>query len=184
MTDAQIIDLYFVRNQSAISETSVKYGPYCTKIAFNILNDIFDSEECVNETYLKTWQSIPPTRPNHLGAYVGKITRNLAIDRYNKNTAQKRGGYAYAESLDELSECIGDSGSDDYSLKELGSIISRFLRKEKEIHRKIFVRRYFYQDSVSDISEAFGLGISYIKTSLHRTRQKLRIYLQKEGIYI
>ena len=104
MQDSQIIDLYFKRDQSAISETSLKYGPYCTKIAFNILDDVFDSEECVNETYFKAWQTIPPTVPNHLGAFVGKITRNLAIDRYNKKTAQKRGSYSYEESLDELSE--------------------------------------------------------------------------------
>ena len=180
----EIIDLYFKRDQSAISETSLKYGPYCTKIAFNILDDVFDSEECVNETYFKAWQTIPPTVPNHLGAFVGKITRNLAIDRYNKKNAQKRGSYAYEESLDELSECVGNDEAQDISLKELGSVISKFLRGEKEIHRKIFVRRYFYEDSVSEIADKFNLGTSYIKTSLHRTRQKLRIYLQKEEIYI
>jgi len=184
MLDEEIIDLYFARNESAISETSIKYGPYCKKIAFNILNDIFDSEECVNDTYHKTWLSIPPTRPVHLGAYVGKITRNIAIDRYNSKTALKRGGNSYEESLDELSECVGENDFDDIAIKDLGALISDFLRSEKPLLRKIFVRRYFYEDSLSDIALFFGIGLSNVKTSLFRTRERLKKYLQKEGIYV
>ena len=184
MLDDQIIDLYFKRDESAITETSLKYGAYCNKIAFNILGDIFDSEECVNDAYHKTWTSVPPTRPKHLGAYVGRITRNVAIDRYNSRMAQKRGGHAYEESLDELCECIGSEDSVDISLMELGAVISNFLKSEKPINRKIFVRRYFYEDSIEDIAKIARLGVSYVKTSLFRTRQRLRLYLAKEGIYV
>ena len=184
MNDLEIIELYFERDERAIKETDAKYGRLCHSIANNILHNEQYSEECVNDTYHKTWISIPPTRPRHLGAYVGKITRNLAIDRYNAKTAKKRGGYGFEESLDELSECIGDNCSDDISLKDLGSLISNFLRTEKPLLRKIFIRRYFHGENLNDIALTFGLGLSYVKTSLFRTRQKLRIYLQKEGIYV
>lgn len=184
MQDEKIIELYFSRDENAITETAAKYGRYCTQIAFNILKDIFDSEECVNDTYHKVWQSIPPTRPRIFSAFLGKITRNLAIDRYKSKTAQKRGGYSLEESLDELSECVGESGFNDLDLNELGALISNFLKKEKDIYRKIFVRRYFYEDSISDISKGFGISVSYVKTALSRSRKRLAEYLKKEGIFI
>ena len=184
MLDNEIIDLYFKRDESAITETSLKYGAYCNKIAFNILGDVFDSEECVNDTYHRTWTSVPPTRPKHLGAYVGRITRNVAIDRYNSRVAKKRGGHTYEESLDELAECIGKEDTVDICLSELCEVISSFLKGEKQISRKLFIRRYFYEDSIEDIAKTAGLGVSYVKTSLFRTRQRLKIYLAKEGIYV
>ena len=184
MQDDRIIELYFERNECAIKETAQKYGAYCTKIAYNILRDVFDSEECVNDTYHKVWQTIPPTRPRIFSAFLAKITRNLAIDRYNYKTAAKRGGYSVEESLDELSECVGDDDGADTDLHELGSMISAFLRGEKEISRRIFVRRYFYEDSIEEIAKGFGLSLSYVKTSLFRTRKRLASHLEKKGIFV
>ena len=184
MQDDRIIELYFQRDESAIKETAQKYGAYCTGIAYNILRDVFDSEECVNDSYHKTWHTIPPTRPRIFSAFLARITRNLAIDRYNYKTAEKRGGYAVDESLDELTECVGEGDGADTDLHELGSIISSFLRGEKELSRKIFIRRFFYEDSLDAIATGYGLSLSYVKTSLFRTRKRLASYLAKEGIFV
>ena len=184
MRDEEIIDLYFERNETAIVKTAEKYGAYCTRIALNILSDIFDSEECVNDTYHKVWNTVPPTRPNIFSAFIGRITRNLAIDRYNNRTADKRGGYTVAESLDELCECVGANDDAAVDLSDLGQIISSFLKGEKPLIRKIFVRRYFYEDSIEDIASSTGLGRSFIKTSLFRTRKRLAEHLKREGIFI
>ncbi len=183
MQDSEIVELYFQRDESAITETSAKYGAYCKSIAFNVLRDIFDAEECVNDTYHKAWCSIPPTRPTRLGAFLAKITRNLALDRYNKKNADKRGGQT-AVSLDELSECIGTADSTGESLEELGAIISKFLKGEKEITRRLFVRRYFYEDSIKEIAKMHGMSEAAVKTALHRTRERLALYLRGEGVYI
>ncbi len=183
MKDNEIVELYFKRDEKAIKETSVKYGAYCHTVAMNILRDIFDSEECVNDTYHKAWCAIPPTRPTRLGAFLAKITRNLALDRYNKKNAAKRGGYV-AESLDELSECLGSKDSTEETLEELGAIITKFLKSEKELYRRLFIRRYFYQNSISELCSIFDKSPSFVKTSLHRTRERLKIYLISEGVYL
>ncbi len=183
MRDQEIIELYFQRSETAITETSAKYGAYCHTVAMNILRDIFDAEECVNDTYHRAWRSIPPTRPTRLGAFLAKITRNLAIDRYNRKKAKKRGG-EYAESLEELGDCIGVNDSTGETLEELGAIISEFLKSEKELARRLFVRRYFYENSIKQISEIHGISESLVKTTLHRTRARLAIYLRKEGVYL
>ena len=183
LEDSDIIELYLKRDERAIDETATKYGPYCEKIALNILNNQFDAEECVNDTYLRTWNSIPPTLPRIFSAFLAKITRNVAIDKYKSRNAEKR--IANPISLDELSECVGDGTiSDQLEISAIGSAISKFLHGESEINRRIFVRRYFFEDSVRDIAKFYRISESKVKTSLHRTRERLKRFLEKEGIYI
>ncbi len=179
MQDSEIIELYFARDERAIKETADKYGGYCTKIAINLLTDIFESEECVNDTYLRTWNTIPPTRPNIFKAFLAKITRNLALDRLDEKNAQKRGGRVL-ESLDELSECVASEGevTDPIMLAETAEIINEFLSGERELSRVIFVRRYFYLDSVGSIAKFLGIGESRVKTLLFRMRERLREVLR------
>lgn len=184
MRDEEIIELYFARDESAIEQSSEKYGAYCHRIAYNILCDLFDSEECVNDTWLRAWGAIPPTRPSLLSSFLGRITRNLAIDRYNAKNAEKRGGRV-AESLDELEECVGSSEVEDgMALGELAEMISAFLKGESEAARCIFVRRYFYQADIAEIARKYGFSVSNVKTTLHRTRKRLALYLKKEGVLI
>ncbi len=183
LADNEIIELYIKRDESAISETAQKYGAYCEKIAYNILNDKFDSEECVNDTYMRTWNSVPPTIPRILSSFLAKITRNIAIDRYKAKNAKKR--RTYEESLDELSECVGGGDiSDGIEISAIGEAISRFLLGESEISRRVFVRRYFFEDSVSEIAKAHFMTEGYVKTMLHRTRKRLAEFLKKEDIYV
>lgn len=179
-SDNCIIDLFWQRNELAIKEIQAKYGNYCTKIAMNILGDVRDAEETVNDTYLHTWNSIPPTRPNSLSAYVGKITRNLSINKYNARNTQKRSVSEYALSLEELGECISEKVSEIncYGLA-LSQCINSFLQKQKKEHRMIFVRRYFYCDSVEDIKSRFNMSESKVKSVLFRMRNKLKYYLEE-----
>ena len=186
MKDREIIDLYFRRSEQAIEETSVKYGKYCRKIAWNILYSDEDAEECVNDTWLHAWNAIPPTRPVRFSSFLGKITRNLALNMYEKSRARKRGAGETAAALDELAGCI--SGQDDVEKqiddKELAAAIDRFLGELGEQPRKIFVRRYWYMSSVKEIAAEYGMGESAVKMSLMRTREQFRRYLEKEGIYL
>ena len=183
MQDHAIIALYFERNEQAIEETAAKYGPYCNKIAYNILLDVYDAEECVNDTYLRVWNTVPPTVPNIFSAFLAKITRNLAIDRYNKAHSSKRNGVAV--SLDEISECIGDGNfSNDLDAKTLGEAISTFLSREKALARRIFIRKYFFEDTVSLFAQAHGISEGNVKIILHRTRVRLKDYLKREGYFV
>lgn len=184
MQDSDIVELYWQRDESAIAETSRKYGNYCHKIAQNILACHEDSEECVNDAYLAAWNSIPPARPAALAAYLGRLTRNLAINRYKANNAAKRGGGELALSLDELDDCIPDPVAEERSAEELGRLISDFLHAQPATARQAFVRRYFYNDSISDVAQGFGLTVSAAKSMLHRTRLGLRSYLEEHGINI
>ena len=183
MKDKHIISLYWERNERAIAATDEKYGRYLLKISYNILSDIEDGHECVNDTYLKAWSTIPPHRPNILSAYLGKITRDLSIDLFRMRNRQKRGGTQYTLSLDELSECV--SGNDpteavvDHLL--LAEAINRFLRSLSAEQRTIFIGRYYYMDSIRDIASYYGMTEAKIKMSLHRTRIRLKQYLNKEG---
>lgn len=181
MQDNLIIDLFFERNEQAIAETQIKYGSYCKTVAMNILLDENDSEECVNDTYLAAWNSIPPNRPERLGAYLARLTRNISINRYKSRTTERRGGGEFALSLDELDDCVADT---DKSAEELGKIISDFLYGEKKETRRVFVRRYFYGDSIEDIAKRFSFSESKIKSMLHRTRLALREYLTQNGVHI
>ena len=183
MDDKQIVELYWQRDEHAIEATAAKYGPYCMKISRNILEDRADSEENVNDTYLHAWNAMPPQRPAILQAFLGKIARNLALNRYKAKSAQKRQGDALAFSLDELDDCaVSLSGPEsETAATELGASISAFLRTQSEDARSMFILRYFYCDSIEEISSRFGCGESRVKTTLLRTRRKLKQHLIKEG---
>ena len=183
MLDEEIIDLYNKRDESAIDETAKKYGAYCHKIAYNILFDVFETEECVNDTYMRTWNAIPPSIPKIFSAFLAKITRNLAIDKYNSAKAKKRGNLP--ESLDELSEVIGENNiSERLELSELGAAISRFLYGEKELSRRLFVKRYFFEEKIESIAKEHGLTSASVKVTLHRMRKRLSEFLKKEGFFL
>ena len=186
MEDAAIVALYWARDEQALAETATKFGAYCRKIADNILHSAHDVEECENDTWLAAWNSMPDNRPTRLAPYLGRITRNLALDRLDKATAQKRGsGQAFAP-LDELAECVAAPGSveDDFDATETGRLISEFLRTLPEETRNIFLRRYWYCDATADIAARYHLTESKVRVTLHRTRGKLAAYLQKKGVAI
>ena len=184
MQDAQIIELYFARNEEAIAATSAKYNSYCMQIAMNILHSREDSEECVNDTYLAAWNSIPPQRPERLSAYLARLARNLSLNRYKSNHAERRGGGELAISLSELDECIADTAVEDENAEAAGRRISDFLYTLNKETRQVFVRRYFYNDSISDIVHRFGMSDSKVKSMLHRTRIGLKAYLEENGVNI
>ncbi|MDD6094831.1 MAG: sigma-70 family RNA polymerase sigma factor [Clostridia bacterium] len=181
MDDKDILELYLRRDEEAIKQTSDKYRSYCMKIAMNILGSAEDSEECINDAYLAAWNSIPPKMPQILKAYLGKLTRNISLNRYNLMTAQKRGGGDFALSLDELSDCIADSEKDE---EQLAALIDGFLYTQSKKARQIFVRRYFYCDPVAKIAKLFGISESSVKSMLFRTRERLRRYLAENGISV
>lgn len=186
MDDSKIIELYFVRSEQAIAETARKYGRYCHYIAYSILQNDEDSEECVNDTYLRAWNSIPPKRPERLQTFLGKIARNLSLNKWEKLSAEKRGAGQTAVVLDELLECIPDEQRadrvvDDILLKET---LDRFLDGLPSETRKIFVRRYWYMSTVKEIAEEYGISESKAAVTLFRTREKLKNELEKEGIIL
>ncbi len=183
MDDTRIVALYWSRDEQAISETSAKYGAYCQQIAMNVLKNLQDAEECVNDTYLRAWNTIPPQRPTKLGAFLGKITRHLALDRFKARTAAKRQGDSFGVSLEELSECLSSGDFEaETDARAIGEAINGFLRKELPTARKIFVCRYFYGDSIEDICRRFSMTEAKVKSSLFRSRNRLRAHLEKEGI--
>lgn len=182
MDDERIIKLYFNRDEDAIARTSEKYGPYCFRVAENILYDHMDSEECVNDTWLKTWDSIPPKRPQVLKIFLAKITRSLAFNRYTAKYAKKRGGGEIALVLDELSECIGTGDpASEFELCELGETVNEFLKSLPETDRNIFLRRCFYTESVEQVAKRYSMTGAAVMNRLSRTRKKLKQYLMKEG---
>ena len=183
LSDEQIIGLYFDRNESAISETDSKYGAYCNRVAFNVLRDSFESEECVSDTWLHAWNSMPPQRPNILRAFLAKITRNLALNRYEANHAQKRGSGETESCLDELAECVSGGGDplDDAAAAELSKVISSFLKSLPERDACIMVRRFFYTESVKEIAAMYGMTPNAVSVTLNRGKTKLKDYLEKEG---
>ncbi len=183
MDDNQIIELFWQRDESAITETDNKYGKYCFAVAYNILNDDLDSEECVNDTYLRVWNSIPPKRPDVFKLFLAKITRNLSFNRYNAKNAEKRGGTETDLILNELSSCIPskENVEREAEANELGRIIREFARALPERECNIFVRRYFFSESVRDIAKRYGLSESNVSVILNRIRAKLKKQLAKEG---
>lgn len=184
MEDKEIISLYEKRLESAIVESEQKYGLYCRYIAARILPIREDVEECLNDTWICTWNSIPPNKPSDLKAYVGRITRNCAIKKYDRLTADKRAESQYAISLEELSEVLS-GGSEPEELRDCEAIrdaIHRFLRALPKQARIVFVKRYFYMNSICEIADAMGMTSGNVRVLLHRTRDKLRVYLEKEGI--
>ena len=184
MNDLSIIELYFARDEEAIKQTDIKYGKLCHRVAYNILNNNEDSEECVNDTYIGVWNAIPPTRPNNFMAFVCKITRNLSLKRLEAMSRQKR-SQATIVSLDELAEILPDESiADGVSDEDIGKLISDFLRNEKSEIRDVFIRKYYFFDSIGDIARRYDFTESKVKNMLHHTRTKLKDFLIKEGIEI
>lgn len=183
MEDKDIIQMYWDRNEQAIDETSVKYGHYCTSIAMNILNSHEDAEECVNDTYLNTWNTIPPHKPNILSTFLGKIARNLSFNKYKYNHSMKRGGYEISLILDELSEIVSDEETveDNVIRNELIKTINNFLDTLPDEKRYIFIRRYWYSDSITTIANQYGRTENSISVELNRIRRKLCYYLAERG---
>ena len=185
MEDEKIIDLFWQRQEEAISRTSEKYGKYCRSIAFNILRNTEDSRECENDTYMAVWNTIPPTKPNSFFAFIGRITRNLAFNKYDYNRAQKRDA-GMNLILEELEECVPVLGSvkESFEAKETAELINAFLHQMDETGRVVFVRRYWYSDSVSDIGKRMGMNESKVKSMLFRMRNKLKTHLEKGGVVL
>ncbi len=184
MEDHRIVDLYWARSEKAISETADKYGRYCYSIAFNILHSNEDSEECVNDTYLNAWNAMPDQRPSKLCAFLGRITRNLSLKRWEKYTAEKRGAGQVPLVLDELQECVPAAESTDHIVDDLvlADLLNRFLASLNEEKRRIFMRRYWYLSPISEIATDFSVSESKVKMSLLRSRNELKLLLEKEGI--
>lgn len=184
MEDREILSLYLARDEAAITQTAEKYGGYCGSIANNILQNEQDAEECLDDAWLAAWNSIPPQQPENLAAFLGKITRRKAIDRWRRARCQKRGEGSVPAVLDELANCIpaGDSPEQALQHKELSQAIERFLSTLPVTERSVFLCRYWYFDSLASICGSFGFSQSKVKSMLHRTRKKLQQFLQKEEL--
>ncbi len=185
MDDSKIIELFYERSEQAIIELSNKYGSVCTRIANNILNNRQDTKECVNDAYLGVWNTIPPQKPNPLLSYVCRIVRNLAVKKYHANTAAKRNSI-YDAALDELENCFPAAASveDKFDARETARLIDDFLQTLDKENRIMFVRRYWYSDSVSELAELFHMSKHNVSVRLSRTRAKLRKHLMKEGVFL
>lgn len=184
MTDEQIIETYWQRDERAIGESNAKYGKYCFAIAQNILQNREDSEECVNDTWLQAWLAIPPQRPAKLKYFFAKITRGISLNRIKAKMTLKRGGGETAAILDELAECLSDPDSveSEYFSREIGGKINLFVKTLSRRECNIFIRRYFFSEPISEIAGRYGFTVHHITVMLSRTRQKLKRYLQKEGL--
>lgn len=188
MDDNKIIDLYNSRSEAALRETEKKYSAYLTAVSMNILNNREDCLECVNETYFKAWNAIPPHNPPSLRYFLGKITRELSVDRLRQKFSKRRGGSEYDFSLDELEDCIpqGEGSQTANPVRHaegklLAEIIGEYLKKCKKEARQMFILRYYFCDSIKSIADCFGVSESKVKSSLFRTREGLRKHLEKEG---
>ncbi|MBR2403167.1 MAG: sigma-70 family RNA polymerase sigma factor [Lachnospiraceae bacterium] len=186
MEDRDIIGLFRKRSEDAINETAKKYGKYCHYIAYNILYNEQDSEECVNDTYLNAWDNIPPHNPDKLSAYLGKITRNLALNKWDYYNASKRGKGQFLLVLEELQECISSADTTEKIVDELhfANTLNSFLASLPKQKRIVFLRRYWYMSSIKEICADFGMSESKVKMMLMRLRNDFRVYLEKEGISV
>lgn len=182
MDDQRIIDLYFARSEDAIRETEAKYGRYCHSVAYNVLHSHEDAEECVNDTYIRAWDSIPPKKPSRLSTFLAKITRNLALDRCDYYNAEKRPKDTIS-LIEEIGECTssGDDILDEIALRDA---INAFLARLKKKPRMVFMQRYWYFRSITDIAHDFGISESSVKVILHRTRNDLKEHLEKYGFNV
>ncbi|MCD7709687.1 MAG: sigma-70 family RNA polymerase sigma factor [Clostridiales bacterium] len=185
MEDVEIIDLFFARSERAITELAGKYGRMCRQVAYNLLGNLEDAEECVNDTYMGAWDTIPPQRPNPLATYVCKITRNIALKKCRHDNAKRRGRH-YEISLSELEECIPSDrwNPQKETASELTEAIEGFLDTLDKKSRVIFVKRYWYAEPVKEIAEQVGISENHVSVRLSRTRNKLRTYLQGKGVAI
>ena len=183
MEDSGILELYFLRNEQAIQETERKYGAYCKTIAGRILKNREDTEETVNDTWLSAWNAIPPQKPERFSAFVARVTRNLALKRFDHVNAQKRNPVA-VRSLEELGECVSgrESVETEVEARRLKELLDAFLWAQDEERRNIFLLRYWYFQSIDGICRRTGYSQSKIKSMLFQTRKKLRAYLEKEGV--
>lgn len=186
MRDSEILDLYWAREERAISETQLSYGSYCYSIAWHILYDREDSDECVNDTWLRAWNAMPPKRPNRLALFLGTITRNLSLDRWKERHTMKRGNGEMMLALDELAECVPDrhSTEDVVEAAELERMLNDFLHTLSEKECNVFLRRYWFVEEYGEIAKRYGMKLNTVKTSLFRTRAKLREYLGREGVIL
>ena len=184
MEDARIVDLYWQRSEEALAETDRKYGRYCRSVAWNILRSDQDAEEMVNDTWLAAWNSMPVNRPDSLGAYLGRITRNFSLSRALEKKRLKRGGGEVPLALDELAECVAAPDSPELAaeMHELTERIDAFLRALPDTERQVFLCRYWYMAEVDAIAERFGFSRAKTASMLFRTRKKLRNVLRKENI--
>ncbi len=184
LEDRRIVELYLERSEEAILETDIKYGRYCHRIAFNILGNDEDSEECVNDAYMRTWGSIPPNEPKSLSSFIGKITRNLALDKLRNKKSDKRGGGEMPLALDELSDCV--SGFDEISRREdsaeIREALNKFLEGLNPVERNVFMLRYWMLEPIDNIADMKGMSTSKVTTMLFRLRNKLKKHFMKEGI--
>ena len=181
MEDYQIVDLYWARKEKAIAETDKKYGKMLHSLSYSLLSSREDAEECVNDTYLGAWNAMPDARPMYLGPFLSKITRHLSINRWRRDHREKRGGVM--NMIEELTECIPDADTPaaEYERGLLRDELNAFLRTLGEEKRAMFVRRYFYGQSIAEIARVGGIGEGRVKTTLFRMRQRLRDLLEKEG---
>lgn len=185
MDDQLIINGFWERSEKAINDLSDKYGALCKTTANRILNNEQDSEECVNDALLAAWNTIPPQKPDPLSAYIAKITKNIALNKYHANTAQKRNNY-YDAVLEELEACIACNTSveDEILAKELQYAINAFLKELKQTDRIIFVKRYWLLETITEIANNTGKSKNYVTVHLHRSREKLKNYLKKKGLVV
>lgn len=183
MEDNQIVQLYWERNPDAIAASEQAYGPYCTAIAMRILGVQQDAEECVNDTWFSAWNAMPPHRPARLATFFGKLTRNLSLNRYARDHAEKRGGSEFALVLDELGEVVSGRERPETALerRELASAIDSFLAGLSKQKRQLFLRRYWYAESIQSLAEQFGMTENHVSVTLKRIRAKLRMYLTERG---
>ena len=185
MDDGTIVELFWNRNEEALAHAASVFGAYCKSIANNLLHDAEDAKECLDDALLAAWNSIPPKKPGCLKTYLGKLTREIAVDRLRKKYAEKRIPAGATVPLDELEAMIGESSVDAaVGVAELSRLVSQFLRTQKEIDRDLFIRRYWYYDSVEEICRRYGFGRSRVLVKLKRTRDKLALYLKKEGYLV
>lgn len=186
MEDSKIIDLYWERDETAIDETVKKYSRYCHSISFNILHNRDDAEECVNDTYLKTWNAIPPKRPNCLATFLGRITRNLSLDKFKKYSAEKRGHGQMEIALSELDEVLPSTTNVEQAIdeKELVKLLDEFLGGLPKQKRIMFVQRYWYLMPIKTIAEQLSMSESKVKSALFRIRHELKSHFEREGVVL
>jgi len=183
MEDTEIVELYWARNEQAIEESDAKYGPLCRSIALRVLESPEDGEECVSDTWLRAWNAMPPRRPTRLGAFLGKITRNLALDRWRREHAEKRYGGETAMALEELEDCVsGTTLEEEAQRREVVRALNAFLRSLRQGDRELFLRRYWGMETLESLAKQTGLSLGAVHRRLGKLRESLREYLRKEGI--
>ena len=181
MNDKKIIELLFARSQIALVHLQSKFGKYCHTIAYNVLGNDFDAQECVNDTYMRVWDSIPPNQPKNLSVYIGRIARNVSLNRKKQNNAQMRNSSADLV-IDELEEMISNESGDFSDNVFIKQAINSFLEKLSDKDRRIFIQRYWYAYSIKEIADSVGRDENYVRVKLHRLRDDLKKHLEKEGV--